>query len=116
MSKTEFWTEGKIWLACIVVCLACLAAVVGPAGASRALRGWSAKAYGSDWLVVQYTQSGSVISSWELHGKSVGNETSSDGIYFTDDTGNVVHLSGHYVYVEVAGDWAAARSRFLPKK
>jgi len=41
-----------------------------------------------------------VINSWKLKGKSVGSESNSDGIFFEDNEGNVVHLSGHYVYIE----------------
>lgn len=73
--------------------------VMGPAGIKTSFLGWKASAYGSDWLVVQYAQSGCVISSWELDYEAVQNEGGSDGIYFSTDDG-VVHLSGHYIYVQ----------------
>lgn len=73
--------------------------LVGPAGCENKFSSWKASAYGSDWLVVQYAQDGSVITHWELKDAAVNNEKDSDGIYFTTPNG-VVHLSGHYVYVQ----------------
>ena len=67
--------------------------IMGPAGCSRTFQGWKAGAYGADWLVVQYAQDGHVICYWELNDKSIGNEESSDGIYFTDEYGNVVEMA-----------------------
>ena len=86
--------------------------IVGPQGCDRHMSSWKASSYGSDWLVVQYSQNGDVINYWELNNKSVGSEESSDGIYFKDNSGNVVHLSGHYIYVQ-ASDMEAAKKRFL---
>lgn len=77
--------------------------IMGPAGISRSFQKWNASAYGSDWVVVQYTQDGSIISHWELNNKSVASEENSDGINFVDADGNMVHLAGHYVYVQVSG-------------
>lgn len=77
--------------------------VMGPAGISRSFQKWNASAYGSDWVVVQYAQDGSIISHWELTNKSVASEENSDGINFVDVDGNMVHLAGHYVYVQVSG-------------
>lgn len=91
---------------------------VGPKGCDRSLSSWKASAYGSDWLVVQYAQDGSIISSWELTNKSIGNEAGSDGIYFLDDDDNVVHLSGHYIYVEVQHEskMDGLKKRFLKEE
>lgn len=75
--------------------------IIGPKGCDRQISSWSADAYGSDWLVIQYSQDGSIINHWELKDKSIGSETNSDGIYFTDNEDNVVHLSGHYVYIQI---------------
>ncbi len=101
---------GGLVLAALVV----LFVVVGPRGCTRIVTSWSASAYGSDWLVVLYSQNGSVIASWELHDKSIGNEPDSDGVFFTDDGGNVVHLSGHYVWVQVKeGNWDAVRKTYV---
>jgi len=120
MSKGK--ARGEATVGCIVIILMLVIGfiIVGPKGCSRKLDSWSASAYGSDWLVVHYTQNGDVINSWELNNKSVGNEDGSDGIYFTDNEGNVVHLSGHYVYVQIVNDkWEEAKQKFLklqPKK
>jgi hypothetical protein len=73
--------------------------IIGPAGLYNKFNAWQASAYGSDWLIVQYAQNGSVITHWELEDAAVHSEDSSDGIYFTTDHG-VVHLSGHYVYIQ----------------
>ena len=72
----------------------------GPAGLKTGLSSWQASAYGSDWLVVQYAQSGCTIATWELRDEAIKNEGDSDGIYFVSEGGAVVHLSGHYVYVQ----------------
>ena len=88
--------------------------IVGPKTIERQFSSWRASAYGSDWLVVQYSGMGKVMTHWELHDKSIGNEEHSDGIYFTDDNGNVIHLSGHYVYVQVK-DWSAVKKAYLPE-
>jgi hypothetical protein len=71
----------------------------GPAGCTNQFSAWKASAYGSDWLVVQYTLEGKVNNYWELKGAAIHNESNSDGIYFTTDHG-VVHLSGYYLYVQ----------------
>ena len=90
--------------------------LVGPKGCQNKIRSWSSSAYGSDWLVVQYAYDGTVIASWELNNKAVDNETNSDGIRFIDKNSNVVHLSGHYVYIEVREKrWEEARTKLLPK-
>jgi len=67
---------------------------------------------GSDWLVVQFDAYGKVVKSWELHDDFVHNEGQSDGIYFKDSDGNIVHLSGFYTYVQVS-NWDAARAKYL---
>lgn len=88
--------------AAIVLLLLAVFASIGPAGCSRMVQTGFASGWGSDWLVVQYAQDGSVIASWELTGASVASETNSDGINFVDSSGAVVHLSGHYVYVQIS--------------
>jgi len=75
------------------------ALLVGPSGCKTAVSSWFASSYGSDWFIVQYAQSGCVITSWELYDEAVKNEGQSDGIYFITPEG-VVHLAGHYVYVQ----------------
>jgi len=104
-------SETKITLAILVVIFIGFFLAVGPAGCNRRISAWKAAAYGSDWLVVQYSQDGDVINSWELKGKSIGSESNSDGIFFEDNEGNVVHLSGHYIYVETK-DFEAAKRKY----
>lgn len=91
-------SEGKAILIMVIVVIAVITAITfiiaGPKGCSRTVQSWSASAYGSDWLIVQYAYDGTVIASWELKSKSVENESSSDGIVFIDNYGSVVHLSG----------------------
>ncbi len=98
-------TEYKNSCLTIILGLLLVAAIIGvvqgPAGIERGLQRWGATAYGSDWLVVQYAQDGSLISVWELTDRSIASEHNSDGINFVDNHGNMVHLSGHYVYVQV---------------
>lgn len=97
--QVELWVLVSMVLLFLMGVVACM----GPAGLKTQMSGWSASAYGSDWLVVQYAQSGCVISSWELKDEAIQNETSSDGIFFVSEDGSVVHLSGHYVYVQSPG-------------
>jgi hypothetical protein len=84
---------------------------MGPAGLKTSVAGWQASAYGSDWMVIQYAQSGCIIANWELENEAVQNEGESDGIYFVTEEGPVVHLSGHYTYVQNPTD--AARDKLL---
>ena len=77
-------SERNMFIVAILVIIALLGIIVGPVAWDRKLSSWKAGAYGSDWIVVQYAQDGSVINIWKLRGKSVGNERNSDGIFFTD--------------------------------
>jgi len=53
-----------------------------------------------------------IITSWNLMNKSVGNEENSDGIFFIDNDDNVVHLSGHYIYIKITGgNWESAEKK-----
>lgn len=97
-----------------VVAIVCVLLALFPwAGCSRSWQASIASGYGADWLVVQYSQDGQVIAHWELKDKSVASEQNSDGIYFVDNDGNVIHLSGHYIYVQIEGSWESARKRYL---
>jgi hypothetical protein len=94
-TETEFWVI-VITLGMITGALVCW----GPSGIKTGFSGWKASAYGSDWMVVQYAQSGCVITSWVLKNEAIQNESSSDGIFFVNEDDEVVHLSGHYVYIQ----------------
>jgi hypothetical protein len=94
----------KRYLYIFLVCLlpAC-------AGVSRGCSSFWATAAGSDWVIVQLDAFGKIIRCWQLEGVSVTNEDQSDGIYWKDETGNLVHLSGFYNRVQVhARQWDAA--------
>lgn len=110
--ENKMSSEMKVVALIVSVFLVCIALIIGPAGCERYFASWKASAYGSDWLVVQYSQDGDVINSWELRGRSVGSESQSDGIYFKDNDGNIVHLSGHYIYIETM-DFEAAKEKYL---
>lgn len=84
----------------VLIALVLVFVIMGPAGIKTSFKGWQASAYGSDWIVVQYAQSGCVITHWKLEDEAIHNESDSDGIYFVTEEGPVVHLSGHYVYVQ----------------
>jgi len=91
--------------------------MVGPQGCKARMSSWKASAYGSDWIVIQYAQNGDVVNSWELRNKAIKNEQQSDGIYFVDSNNNVIHLSGHYTYIQIAdGNWDAAKEKYLTKQ
>lgn len=87
----------------IVAVIAFIAVIMfvtlGPVGIQNKFTAWKATAYGSDWLVVQYTATGEVLNTWDLKNAAIHSEGHSDGIYFTTDHG-VVHLSGNYLYVQ----------------
>ncbi len=102
MSETKASLVGSAIF--ILVIIVGIIVCYGPAGIKTGVYGWKASAYGSDWLVVQYAQSGCVITSWELENEAVQNESSSDGIYFVTEKGPVVHLSGHYTFVQNPDD------------
>ena len=97
----------------IILAITAIILLVGPQRIYRSYKGWKTDAYGAEWLVLQYAQDGSIIAYWELHKKSIGNETNSDGIYFTDNDGNVIHLSGHYIYIQVNKNLDELKQRFI---
>ena len=86
--------------------------LVGCAGMGRSCSSCSAESFGADWVVVQMDFNGHPYSCWELPDTSITNESSSDGIYWKENwSGNLVHISGHYNRVQVAGgNWARAFS------
>ena len=87
--------------------------VIGPVGIQNKFASWRATAYGSDWLVVQYTGMGDVQNHWELKNSAIHSEGQSDGIYFATTHG-VVHLSGHYIYIQNPS--AEAKELYLKTK
>ncbi len=82
--------------------------LVGCAGFNRGCSSFNAQAFGSDWLIVQYSTSGEPINCWQPRNVSVSNEDRSDGIYWAEG-GHLVHISGWYNRVQVsAGRYADA--------
>lgn len=82
---------------------------VGCAGMQRSCESNCAGQVGADWLVVQYDYDGKPIQCWKLDDVSVANEDGSDGIYWLDSHGNLVHISGWYNRVQIGGGaWTQA--------
>jgi hypothetical protein len=66
---------------------------------------------GADWVVVELVEmNGSPYRCWELRNVALSSEEGSDGIYWKDrESGNLIHVSGSYDYVQVRdGNWDAA--------
>jgi hypothetical protein len=72
-------------------------------GCNRTATSFWAGATGADWIVVQYSYDGSPINCWKLNGVSVSNETQSDGVYWKDENGHLIHIAGWYNRVQVSG-------------
>lgn len=75
--------------------------VVGCAGYQRSCASSCASNLGSDWIIVQYKADGNPINCWKLNNASVDNETGTDGIYWLEPSGHLVHVSGWYNRVQV---------------
>jgi len=68
-----------------------------------------ASSFGGDWIVLQYGFDGSPINCWKLTNTAITNETGTDGIYWLNPGGHLVHISGWYNRVQVSnGDYAGA--------
>lgn len=88
-----------------------LALLVGCAYVDRGCSSCGATAFGADWVVVELTEMGAKpYRCWELRNTTITSETQSDGIYWKDpNTGNLIHVSGSYDYVQVMnGNWNSA--------
>ena len=92
--------HGIWWLVGIVLILH----GVSCAGANRSCASSFAGAAGANWIVVQYDLTGIPIMCWELRSTSIANESQSDGIYWQDAAGNIIHISGLYNRVMVRND------------
>lgn len=83
--------------------------LVGCAGWQRSCSSCNAESFGSDWIVLQYGADGHPINCWELRNTSVDNEHGTDGIYWMESSGHLIHISGWYSRVQVNNnDWAGA--------
>lgn len=78
--------------------------LAGCAGTQRDCQSCNASNFGADWVVVQYAANGRPINCWQLRNTGISNEIQSDGIFWSDgETGHLVHISGWYDRVQVAG-------------
>lgn len=87
--------------------------VFGCAGLGRDCSSCTASSFGADIVVVQMDAWGHPYRCWALQNVSLDNESQSDGIYWKSTSGNLLHISGHYNYVQVMnGDWDGAYREF----
>ena len=92
--------------------MAMILLLTGCAGLNRDLSSCGASNFGSNWIVVQYGFDGAPFNCWSLHNTAIENEHATDGIYWKDTKdGDLVHISGWYNRVQVAGDWNKAASK-----
>lgn len=95
MKNLKFW----VWALLLVGC----------ASTQRDCASCSASSFGANWVVVQMATDGQPFRCWELQNVSIDNEGSSDGVYWQDPHGNLVHISGFYNRVQVNnGRWDEA--------
>lgn len=77
--------------------------MTGCAGMTRSCSAFWAEEAGADWIVVQYGLDGKPFNCWKLESTSIANESGSDGIYWKEPSGHLVHISGWYNRVQVRG-------------
>lgn len=78
--------------------------LLGCAGIQRDCSSCGAQSFGGDWIIVQYRADGTPMNCWKLRNAPVSNEEHSDGIYWQDRGGHLVHISGWYNRVQVQGE------------
>lgn len=54
-------------------------------------------------MVVQFDTQGRPFNCWKMQGVSIDNEPHSDGVWWKDSAGHLIHISGWYNRVQVAG-------------
>lgn len=95
----------------------CMLFVVGCAGLNKSCASCTAENFASDWVVVQLDLSGKPFRCWALQNVSISNEGQSDGIWWENQQGNLVHISGLYNRVQVRNDnWNDAYSELALTK
>lgn len=86
-----------------------LALLAGCAGLSRDCSSGCNSSFGADWIVVQFDLRGKPFNCWRLPNVSMTNEPHSDGIFWQDRDGHLVHISGWYNRIQVqGGNWKGA--------
>lgn len=89
-------------IALLLCCTAC-------AGWQRDCNSSVASSFGGDWIVLQYGFDGVPINCWKLKDTAISNEEHTDGVFWQDPGGHLVHISGWYNRVQVSnGDYAGA--------
>lgn len=59
---------------------------------------------GADFMVVQFDQDGKPFNCWKLQDVAIVDDDHSGGIWWTDDrSGDLVHISGWYNYIQIGG-------------
>lgn len=61
----------------------------------------TAQEFGADWVVVQFDMFGTPFNCWKMQNVSIKNEGQSDGIWWKNGSGHLVHISGWYNRVQV---------------
>lgn len=85
--------------------------LIGCAGFQRDCNSFQTTNFGGDWIIVQYKFDGAPINCWKLNNTAVSNENATDGIYWLEPSGHLVHISGWYNRVQVSNnDFAQAAS------
>lgn len=96
MNKTS---KTKMWLPTLFI------ALTSCAGVSRGCSGCVAEEFGSDWIVVQQRMlDGKPYNCWQPRNVSIANEGQSDGIYWKDSSGHLIHIAGQYIRVQVVNN------------
>lgn len=82
--------------------------LTGCAGMQRDCSGCIADNAGTNAVVLQFDMSGRPFRCWELRDVVLTSESGSDGIWWQNRAGNLVHISGQYNYVRVTSTWTDA--------
>lgn len=77
-------------------------ALLGCAGMQRDCSSCNAGSFGADWVIVQFRMDGTPMNCWKLRNVGVSNEEHTDGVFWQDSDGHLVHISGWYNRVQVA--------------
>lgn len=77
--------------------------LLGCAGVQRDCSSSCASNLGGDWVLVQYRFDGTPINCYQLKDTPITNEPHSDGVYWQDEGGHLVHISGWVNRVQVSG-------------
>jgi hypothetical protein len=78
--------------------------LVGCAAVQKDCASCNATANGADWIVVQLDLNGKPFRCWSMQDVSISNENASDGIWWQNESGNLIHISGLYNRVQVIDD------------